>query len=108
MKENGTLFHYGNLSLRSISNVLTNDILFYNKSLRGFWLHNYLKHQKDNLRDIYNEFLIDLENNPNIYKTNITNVYTPDQFELAFKEYKSQMGKGKILFDFNIYNKIIN
>ena len=41
--EEGILYHYGNLSLTPISNVFTKDMLFKNKTMKGFWLTNYLK-----------------------------------------------------------------
>ena len=94
------MFHYGNLSLRSISNILTNDLLFQNKSINGFWLHRYLNQQRKISADVYSEFIEDLIKHPDIYISNINNIYSPEQFTEAFKEYKDNMSKGKILFKF--------
>jgi NADPH:quinone reductase-like Zn-dependent oxidoreductase len=99
LNDDGVLYHYGNLSSRNISNVLTYDILFANKSIQGFWLINYLKKANVN-NSIIESFTETLKNDASLYDSNIQAVYKPENFEEAFKTYKENMTKGKILFDF--------
>ena len=54
--EEGSLYHYGNLSLRNISNIITNDLLFLDKKVLGFWLFKYLN--KENKMSAINIFAI--------------------------------------------------
>jgi NADPH:quinone reductase-like Zn-dependent oxidoreductase len=95
--ENGCLYHYGNLSLRPLSAIMTNDLLFQNKTMKGFWLHRYLKEYPETV----NYFLKDLMEKTSLYETNIQAVFKPENFEDAFKTYRQNMSLGKVLFDFN-------
>lgn len=100
LEEEGVLYHYGNLSLRNISNITTYDILFMDKKVVGFWLFKYLK-KIDKNGEVIKLFLDYLQNQPEIFDSNIQGVFKPDNFEEAFKVYRNEMSKGKILFDFN-------
>lgn len=98
--EEGILYHYGNLSLTPISNVLTKDMLFKNKTMKGFWLTNYLKSlNEEELKAIYTK-LIEYKITTDFFNVNIVNVFKPNQVELAIKTYRNDMGKGKIILDF--------
>lgn len=99
LAEEGTLYHYGNLSLRNLSNISTHDILFLDKKILGFWLFKYLN--RNNSSSIHSSFIEILKESPNMFETNITSVFKPERFEEAFKIYKNEMSKGKVLFDFN-------
>lgn len=100
LEEEGELYHYGNLSLKPISNVLTNDFIFLDKKIMGFWLFKYL-HSNADCDAIYNNYINELKNYPEIYETKIKAVFKPEQFEEAIKSYKNEMSKGKVLLDFN-------
>lgn len=98
--EGGVLYHYGNMSLTPISNVQTKDMLFKNKTMKGFWLTNYLKSLTDvELKAIYTK-LIDYKITTDFFNVNIVNVFKPNQVETAIKTYRNDMGKGKIIIDF--------
>jgi hypothetical protein len=100
LEENGELYHYGNLSLKAISNLMSNDFIFMNKTIKGFWLFTYLNNQCDsNL--IFNNYVQELKTNPEIYESNINAVYKAEQFEEAIRVYKNEMSKGKVLLDFS-------
>ncbi len=102
LEEEGTLFHYGNLCLRNCSNITTNDLLFLDKKICGFWLFKYLEKQEDKGKSIFNDFFEILKNESELFDTSIQGVYQPDKYEDAFKTYRSDMSKGKVLFDFNL------
>jgi NADPH:quinone reductase-like Zn-dependent oxidoreductase len=99
LEENGTLYHYGNLSLRNCSNISTHDLLFMDKKILGFWLFKYLKNLKES--PILHEFFKFLEKHPDIFTTQIQAVFNPENFESALKVYRSDMSQGKVLFDFS-------
>jgi hypothetical protein len=99
LEEEGILYHYGNLSLRNCSNISTYDLLFMDKKICGFWLFKYLHSLQDN--SIFSQFFDILKNEPHMFDTSIQGVFKPDQFEEAFKVYRNEMSKGKVLFDFN-------
>jgi hypothetical protein len=101
LEEEGILYHYGNLCLRNCSNITTQDLLFLDKKICGFWLFKYLNNLQDKGQSIFQEFYQILNKEPSIFETSIHGIFTPDKFEDAFKLYRSDMSKGKVLFDFN-------
>jgi hypothetical protein len=48
-----------------------------------------------------NTFLEELVKNTSLYESNIHSVFSPDNFQEAFAAMRSEMGKGKVLFDFS-------
>jgi NADPH:quinone reductase-like Zn-dependent oxidoreductase len=101
LSENGIIFHYGNLSLNPVSNVLTKDLIFMNKTMKGFWLTNYLKSlSEDELNNIYID-LLKYKTSTDYFNVNIVNVFKPNEVALAIKTYRIDMGKGKIILDFS-------
>jgi trans-2-enoyl-CoA reductase len=100
LEEEGELYHYGNLSLKPLSNILTNDFIFMDKKIYGFWLFKYLNSHKDKNK-LFENYKNDLNtNNAEIYETNINKIFKPENFEEAIKIYKNEMSKGKVLLDF--------
>ncbi len=102
LEENGSLYHYGNLSLKNCANISTHDLLFMNKKIMGFWLFKYLNNLKDS--HIVQEFLDLLHSHPDILTTQIQAVFDPEDFESALKVYRSDMSQGKVLFEFHKFN----
>lgn len=100
IKENGYLYHYGNLSLRSVSNVQTRDLLFKNKTIKGFWLPAYLNSLPEDILSKIMKDLIEIKSNSDLFNTNIIEVFRPKDVEMAIKNYRKEMGKGKIILDF--------
>lgn len=98
IEENGTLYHYGNLSLRNCSNISTHDLIFMSKKIEGFWLFKYLKELKD--QKIFDDFNNLVNGLPDILFTKIQTTVKPEDFETAFKIYRNDMSQGKVLFDF--------
>ena len=101
IKENGFLYHYGNLSLRPISNVQTRDLLFKNKTMKGFWVTAYLNSLSSTQYEHIIHDLIENKTKSDIFNINIAEVYKPKDVETAIKNYRKEMGKGKILLDFS-------
>ena len=100
IKENGLLYHYGNLSLKSISNVLTRDLLFKNKTMKGFWVANYLKTLPEEELNTIMQNVINYKTSTDYFDVNVAAVYKPSEVEVAIKNYRNDMGKGKIILDF--------
>ena len=100
--DDGVLYHYGNLSLRAITNLDTKDFIFRNKTIKGFWLMEYIKNNFENIDNFYNLFLEDYVNNlqNNIYNSEIQAIFKPENFDEASKLYRNNMGTGKVLLDF--------
>ncbi len=104
LSEGGTLYHYGNLSLTPVSNVLTKDLIFMNKTMKGFWLTNYLKSlSEEELKNIYMN-LLKYKTSTVYFNVNIVNIFKPNEVATAIKTYRSDMGKGKIILDFSKWN----
>jgi NADPH-dependent curcumin reductase CurA len=101
LNENGELFHYGNLSLREITNLSTYDFIFQNKTIKGFWLMKYIEeYGRDKFFEEFEESYIDNYNKDNnLYDPEIQCVFRPEDFNEAIKYYKDNMSKGKVLFD---------
>jgi hypothetical protein len=99
LQDHGVLYHYGNLSLRAITNIQTKDLIFCKKILRGFWLFDDLM-DKISRESLFDNYVNLLKLNPSIFESNIQASFLPQNYEEAFKCYKAEMGKGKVLFDF--------
>ena len=100
IKENGLLYHYGNLSLKPISNVQTRDLLFKNKTMKGFWVPNYLKSLPKEESNKIMQDLIEFKTSTDYFDVKVANVFKPGDVEVAIKNYRNDMGKGKIILDF--------
>lgn len=100
IKENGFLYHYGNLSLRPVSNVQTRDLLFKNKTIKGFWLPAFLNSLPEESFNTVIKDLIEIKSNTDLFNTKLVEVFQPKDVESAIKNYRKEMGKGKIILDF--------
>lgn len=100
IKENGFLYHYGNLSLRPISNVQTRDLVFKNKTMKGFWLTSFLQSLSQEELNTIIANLIEYKSTTDLFNVNIVGIFKPNEVELAIKNYRREMGRGKVLLDF--------
>ncbi len=98
LEDNGILYHYGNLSMRNLGGIQTEDILFRNKQIRGFWLLDYLN-QKEG-KEAKHEFIQFYYKNPDYFNSKIDKVIEIDKFSEGISSYKDNMSKGKVLFKF--------
>eukprot|EP00126_Sphaerothecum_destruens_P001102 Sdes_comp13170_c0_seq1m3078 len=95
LDDNGEVFVYGGLSHENVSNVSTLDLIFSNKSIKGFWLTKYLKERFVGklllwTRKVSRSVATDL-------KTEFSARYSLEQLFDAIKFYSSNMSKGKVL-----------
>jgi NADPH2:quinone reductase len=94
-----TVYHYGNLSLKEISDVKTGDLIFQKKTLRGWWLSDWFK--EITLEEIiyWKTYVVkEYESGSDLFDTSVSKSFSLEDHEKAFESYLSNMSEGKILF----------
>ena len=90
-----TLYHFGNLEKKPIVNVSTADLIFKDKSLKGFWLSSWIKTLKP--EEVFywiNYVKKDFEDHEGeIFSTDYNQVFTLDKFAEAMKTYQETSGR---------------
>lgn len=104
LPENSTLYHYGNFSMRPITGISTESLLFGNKVLKGFHLFSYLNSNEDYRKSVIEKFNKIYKEEKDLFFScfcpKINKIYEIEDFEEAISEYKKNMSKGKCLFRF--------
>lgn len=98
-----TMYNYGNLLMRNLSGITTDDLIFNRKVLKGFWLFDYLNNNNSNTLNNYKnsiEFEKELINNKNSDFNVSYEVNKCDEFLEAIKNYKENMSKYKKVLSF--------
>ncbi len=93
-----TLYHYGNLELKRLGQINTNEFVFRQKRMEGWWLKKFLielttEQKKAIAIDISN----DIKNGSVIFGTNISKTFKFEEYEKAFEHYMMNMSEGKVL-----------
>ena len=94
-----TVYHYGNLSLKEISDVKTGDLIFLKKTLTGWWLADWF--QQITLEEIiyWKTYVIkEFESGSHLFDTAVSKSFSLEDHEKAFESYLNNMSEGKILF----------
>lgn len=94
-----TVYHYGNLELKDISNVKTSDLIFQKKTLRGWWLSDWFT--QISLEEIiyWKTFVVkEIESGSDLFDTAVSKSFSLEEYEKAFESYLANMSEGKILF----------
>ena len=95
MPNKSICYSYGALSHSPIGELEASNFVFQEKTLKGFWLKNWIKNQtEDDLNKIKKEIL---ENS--IFKTKIARIHKLEKISLALMEYRNNMSHGKILLE---------
>ena len=92
--------------MRPITNIQTSDILFFNKTIKGFWLFKYLNElnkngSKTNKQIVVEHFYKLLKEEPNLFASKINKIFKPVDFQLAIDTYRTNLSEGKVLLDFS-------
>lgn len=96
LPEKSTLYVYGSLSLKMISEIHPSELIFKQKSIQGFHLiHNFLKDKK--VKDFEGELREDFKKG--LLRTRYQKVVTLQNLDESLADYASSLGKGKLLID---------
>ena len=93
MDANTTTYCYGSLSGKPYS-IGAGDLIFKNKTLKGFWLSQVLKDQ-ELASQVFAATFGNLATRA--YKTDISKTFPHEQFEEAIAYYQKHMSEGKVL-----------
>lgn len=107
ISNNSEVYHFGNSSMKNLSGISTQDVLFRNVSIKGFHLLHYFEENLINRKNVFNEFSkLYNSDKRNLLKSNVEKVFKIDNYKEALDHYKDKMSKrelsGKILLDFRI------
>lgn len=100
MPSKSTLYHYGNLEIKKMNGLDSSDLIFDDKTLKGFWLNTYLENIDINLKKkIYSnlKYMIEDRNKNYLIENSINKEYELEDINNAIKEYVLNMNKGKII-----------
>ena len=93
-----TLYHFGNLELKRLGELDTNDLIFKSKNVKGWWLSAWLNSlSKDEYSTYLNYIKNDFSSEKPILGTEYTKCFGLDQIEQAFEQYMSNPSDGKII-----------
>jgi len=92
-----SLFIYGRLS-GDASEILPGELIFTGNQIKGFWLTNWL-HEQGMLKTLLNIRKIQSMINTEL-KTNIQQLFQPENIQDAIETYTNNMSKGKVLLRF--------
>jgi len=95
MPKKSVCYSYGALSHGPIGEIEAHNFVFQQKTLKGFWLKNWLKSQKEEVLDTMKKEILENE----IFKTKIAKIHKLEKIAVALKEYRNNMSNGKILLD---------
>lgn len=100
IQSKGTLYHMGNLELSNICDIESKDLIFHQKTIKGWWLPCWLQSLTlDELVYWKNYIKEDIEKNKGeIFSTEYSSIYSLKDFHKALEEYSSK-GK-KVLIKF--------
>jgi NADPH:quinone reductase-like Zn-dependent oxidoreductase len=94
-----TVYHYGNLELKDISDVKTADLIFQKKTLTGWWLSDWIKTLSLDEIIYWKSFVVkEYESGSDLFETVVSKSYALEEFEKAFESYLGNMSAGKVLF----------
>ena len=111
LPDNGIIYQYGNISLQNLGDFNSEEFLFRNKQLRGFWMSNFVSILEEEEKSvIYGEVARELrKGRESIFYTDIQAEFTFEQLKVAQKTYLKNMTKGKVLlipqyvYIYNVY-----
>jgi NADPH2:quinone reductase len=100
-----TLYHFGNLELKRLNNIDVEEFMTKSKTIKGWWLKNWLMSiDRNSALEYAKRVRDDLTNDGGIFHTDDSKVFTIDQIEQAFEYYLTHMSEGKIILKLNEYN----
>jgi len=96
--DNSILYHYGNLELKKINGLESSELLFKNKTIKGWWLDPWMKSLKIGELKKWKDYVIDdFKSNSGIFFTHYTKVYPLSQIYHALDYYMANMSEGKVI-----------
>lgn len=99
--DEGKVFHFGNQTMRSVSNIQSEDLLFRRKSVRGFWLMDYLNSEEG--MNVVKWFENELEENmkSGVFECKdyrVCDFHDVNDVNFCVEEYRKSMKFGKVVF----------
>ena len=92
------LVSYGRLSGEPITNIDTGSLYYKDKSIRGFWLNNWLKEVSD--EELEEEKKIVKDHFESVFEQRVRKTFRIEDFDEAYRSSIKNQSDGKILFDF--------
>ena len=98
MPDNSVLYHFGNLELKRIGELDTNDFILKGKQFKGWWLTGWMETLNNEEIIKYLDYIRkDFLSEKPILTTEYTQSFKLDQIEQAFEQYLSNTSAGKII-----------
>ena len=98
MPDNSILYHFGNLELKRIGELDTNDFIVKCKQFKGWWLTGWMETlTKEEILKYLEYIRNDLISDKPILTTDYTESFNLDQIEQAFEKYMTNTSAGKII-----------
>lgn len=88
-------YSYGALSHSPLGEIESNNFVFQNKTIKGFWLKNWMKQQTEETLSLMKKEILEKE----FFRPKIAKIEKLENIANALKEYRGNMSNGKILLD---------
>jgi NADPH2:quinone reductase len=95
---NSVLYHFGNLEDKDIKNIISSELVYKHKSIKGFWLNKWIKSlSKDEYDYWWGYIRSELQTGSFLFHTHIAGSYDLEEVDFAITDYQMGMSKGKIV-----------
>lgn len=104
MPSNSTLYHFGNLEEKELSKILSSDLIFHGKSIKGWWVNRWRESLTKEEREYWMGYIkSEFQTKSDLFNFEIHETYDLEEVDIAMQDYYSDIFKGKIII--NPYNE---
>jgi NADPH2:quinone reductase len=94
----GTLYHYGNLEEKEMTKFNSKDLIFKDKTLKGWWLERWTQSlSQDELSYLMNYVKEEIQSDSSLFHSDVSKEFKLDEIQKAMDFYTSKSNHGKII-----------
>jgi len=98
LPKGSTLYHFGNLEEKDLGKVSTNELIFKEKTIKGWWCYQWLESiTKDELAYWLGYIKSEIQTHSGLFEVRIHQTYDLEDADIAISDYTADRAKGKIV-----------
>lgn len=98
LPEDSILYHYGKITQKEISKIVSNELIFKGKTITGWWMVRWLRSLSAVEYEYYWEYIRNEYLTSNLFETNILKIFGIDDFYNAITFFSNNLTEGNVLF----------
>jgi NADPH2:quinone reductase len=102
LPDDSVVYNYGNLEFKNLSGFTTIDLIFSNKTLKGFWLKNWMSSITNEEKAFWWGYVRNELVNGDLFATTISKKFSLYDIKEALVYYQKNSGDGKVVLTPNI------